>query len=218
MGTGSGGREAGLGDRQSPFLVTGPPLCSLSLNPGPVPHFWELCPCWVSCSGPQFFPGTAVLSLKSSVSLAGSQSPAASLAPWAADPPPHSCLNPETPGATVGVAPLQGACQTFRSWFSLLGGLRQEGRGRVRNLGKWRGERVRVGAGGGSPRGAGSRPLAGDVPVPSSPCARSCLGLGCHATWPGTFFLFLFTQRTHPHPSGLSLDPRFPNFLCHDAF
>lgn len=82
------GQEAGLGDSsiQLRGLFCDWALRSLSGSLGPGPHFWELCPCWVSCSGPQLLPGTGGLSLKCGISLAGSPSPAARPGVWAADP------------------------------------------------------------------------------------------------------------------------------------
>lgn len=67
------------------LLVTGLFLCSLSLSLSPGPHFWELS-LLGSCSGPQFLPGTGGLSLTPGISLAGSLSPAARPAMWAAGP------------------------------------------------------------------------------------------------------------------------------------
>lgn len=182
----------------------------------------------VSCSGPQFLPGTGVLSLKSSISLAGSLSPAARPAVRAADPTPHLQRLPatDTPGATICLTPPQEACHILGLDFSCLGAIPGLGGWRIgrkmagQTPGKVEGW-VRVGGEwvwvqqckrGCSP-GAGRRHVPGNLHFPCSPYTFSHLGLGFHVTWPGTSPLLL-AHLTNPHPSGPSLDPKYSNFLC----
>lgn len=119
-----------------PVFVTGLLLCSLSLNLHPVPHFWELCPCLGSCSGPQFLPGTGVLSLKSSLSPAESLAPAARPAMRAADTagrPPSAWPHPSRLVKSLGLC--FPRCRVIPG----LGGLRIGGKAVGRGLGEGRG-------------------------------------------------------------------------------
>lgn len=102
------------------------------IEPRPCAPFLGTVSCLVSCSGPQFLPGTGVLSLKSSISLAGSLSPAARPAVRAADPTPRLQRLPatDTPGATICLTPPQEACHILGLDFSCLGA--------IPGLGGWR--------------------------------------------------------------------------------
>lgn len=110
-------------------------LCSLSLNFHPVPHFWEPCPCMVSCSGPQFLPGIRVLSLKSILSLAESLSPAArpAMRVWDVLGPPSAWSHPRRLVKSLGL------CFPCSGMIPGLGSLRIEGKIVGRGLGEGRG-------------------------------------------------------------------------------